>query len=173
MHSSLSIEIDAAPSLVFDLARDVDRWAELLPHYRRSEIRAHSGDTVLVQFVAVRPIGRFGLPVAWRAICWADASDAADLKLHFRHIRGVTRGMRVTWHVRPLPGEEARSSVTIEHDFRRPVPFLGPDALARIVDRFFTQQIATRTLRRFKALAESANAPLEHPQVPSATNVRT
>jgi aromatase len=158
MHSALSIEIQAAPTRVFELARDVSRWAELLPHYRRSAITGHLGDRVLAQFVALRPFGRLGIPVTWRAACWSDGGDTDDLRMHFRHVRGATRGMRVTWHIRPLHGEAARSQVTIEHDFRRPVPLLGADTVPGLVDRFFTQPIATRTLRRFKELAEAAEA---------------
>ena len=40
MHSEISIDIDARPELVFALAHDVERWADLLPHYVRSRARA-------------------------------------------------------------------------------------------------------------------------------------
>ena len=129
------------------------RWPELLPHYRRVVVRRRSGDRVLAQMVAIRPLlGRIGLPVTWRAEQWAEPDDPDDLRLRFRHVRGVTRGMDVTWHIRPSPGG---CGVTIEHTFRRPLPVLGDAALPRFVDRFFTQPIATRTLRTFKALAEA------------------
>ena len=36
MHSEIAIRIAAPPELVFALARDVERWADLLPHYSRS-----------------------------------------------------------------------------------------------------------------------------------------
>ena len=155
----MSIEVAAPGQVVFELARDVSRWAERLPHYQRSAVLASRADRVLAQFLAVRHFGPLPVPVTWRAICWSDAADTADLQLHFAHVRGETRGMRVTWHIRPLPGDAARSRVTIEHDFSRPLPLLGPEALPRLVDRFFTESIATRTLRRFRALAEGQVAP--------------
>ena len=154
----MSIDVAASGQVVFELARDVSRWTERLPHYRRSAVLASRGGRVLAQFVAVRRFGRLPVPVTWRAICWSDAADTADLQLHFAHVRGVTRGMRVTWHIRPLPGDSARSRVTIEHDFSRPLPVLGPEVLPRLVDRYFTAPIATRTLRRFRALAEGRDA---------------
>ncbi|MEA2621417.1 MAG: hypothetical protein QOH61_327 [Chloroflexota bacterium] len=174
MHSSLSIEVESAPETVFELARDVSRWPALLPHYRRAEVRARSADRVLAQFVAVRRFGRLPLPVTWRAVCWAEAEDPADLRLRFLHVRGVTRGMRVTWHIRPLPGEGPRSRVTIEHDFERGLPLLsvlGKNALPAMVDRGFTRPIATRTLRTFKALAEAETETSRHPDDRSATNL--
>jgi ribosome-associated toxin RatA of RatAB toxin-antitoxin module len=172
MHSALTIEMAARPETVFALARDVGRWSALLPHYRRSAVMARNGERVLAQFVAVRRFGSLPMPVTWRAICWSDATDGADLQLHFLHVRGVTRGMRVTWHIRPLPVEPARTRVTIEHDFRRPLPFARPDALPALVDRLFTVPIATRTLERFRALAEGDEVT-RHPSDPSRTNPST
>lgn len=151
MRTSIGIRIAAPPERVFALARDVSRWPELLPHYRRAVVHARRGDRVLVQMVALRPIGPVALPVTWRAEQWAEPDDARDLRLRFRHVRGVTRGMDVTWRVVP-DGDGCR--VTIEHDFRRPLPLLGDDFVPRAVDRFFTRPIAARTLRTFKALAE-------------------
>src|SRR3954469_3783308 len=107
--------MSADPRAVFDAARDVSQWAAQLPHYRRSEVRAQKDGRLLVQFVAVRQVfGRLGVPVTWRAICWSDERDPTDLRLHFRHVRGVTRGMRVTWHIRPATTEG--SDVTIVHE---------------------------------------------------------
>jgi ribosome-associated toxin RatA of RatAB toxin-antitoxin module len=165
------MQMEAPAEAVFELARDVSRWAEQLPHYLRSAVLARRDDRVLVQFVAVRRFGHAPVPVTWRALCWSDGTDATDLRLHFAHVRGVTRGMRVTWHIQPLPGDAARTRVTIEHDFQLPLRLLGTDALPRIVDRFFTVPIATRTLRRFRALAEGRRNTGGHPADPSATNM--
>ena len=64
MHSTIGIDIDAPPALVFALARDTERWARLLPHYPRSRavgVRRADG-TLLVDFVA-REGWRFGTRV--------------------------------------------------------------------------------------------------------------
>ena len=153
MKSSNAVRMAAAPERVFELARDVTRWPELLPHYRRVAVHRRSAGRTLAQMVAVRPFGPIALPVTWRAEQWAEPDDARDRRLRFRHVRGVTRGMDVTWHIVPDgPG----TRVTIEHEFRRALPLVGEDFLPRFVDRFFTRPIATRTLRTFKALAEDA-----------------
>lgn len=155
MNSSIGIRVAAEPRRVFDLARDVSRWAELLPHYRRVTVHGTRGDRITAQMVAVRPFrgdGGVGIPVTWRAEAWAECGDPQDLRLRFRHIRGVTRGMDVTWHIRPS-GDG--TDVLIEHRFRRGLPLIGDRLLPWFVDVFFTRPIAGRTLRRFKALAEA------------------
>ena len=148
MHSAIGIEIAARPALVFALARDVERWERLLPHYTRSravERRADGG--LVVDFVARRPlIGvlGLGLPVTWRSRTWAEPDG---LRLRFVHVAGATRGMDVTWRIEPIVGG---TRATIDHDFRPRVP-----GFAAFVDRVFTRPIAGRTLATFKALAEA------------------
>jgi aromatase len=168
MLSSLSIEVGAPPELVFRLARDVEQWALLLPHYSRSRLVREAGDgRLVVDFIARRPLVGvlgLGLPVAWRARTW---SEPDALRLRFIHVAGVTRGMDVTWRIEPAaPG----SRVTIEHIFRPYMP-----GLAAFIDRFFTRPIAGRTLATFKSLAETlAGAPLAvESGEPSTTNPRS
>ena len=148
MHSSIAIDIAAPPDLVFGLARDVERWADLLPHYVRSTARERRPDaTAVADFVARRPfvpILGIGLPVAWRSRTW---SEPEARQLRFVHVAGATRGMDVTWHIEPTA---AGCDVRIEHDFAPPFP-----GLARVVDRWFTRPIAGRTLAAFKAIAEA------------------
>lgn len=156
MRSSIGISVAAPPEHVLALARDLGAWPRLLPHYRRARVSPAGNGRVIASLVAIRPLGggaSWGIPVAWRAEQWVEDADPRDLRIRFRHLRGVTAGMDVTWHIRPTEGG---STVSIEHDFRRRLPLLGDDLLPRFVDRFFTRPIAGRTLRRFKELAEAA-----------------
>ena len=151
MLSTIAIEVAAPPGLVFTLARDVERWERLLPHYARSRALEHRQDgSLVVDFVARRPlIGLlgllgFGLPVAWRSRTW---NEPATYRLRFAHVAGATKGMDVTWRIEAVGGG---SRVSIDHDFRpRSALF------AAFVDRAFTRPIAGRTLATFKALAEA------------------
>lgn len=151
MRTEIGIDVAAPPAVVFELARDVTRWPERLPHYRRVTVQRREAGRLLAWMVAVRQVGPLPVPVTWGAECWAEGDDPADLRLRFQHVRGITRGMDVTWHIRPA---SAGSRVTIEHDFSRSLPLVGADALPAVVDRFFVRPIAGRTLARFKALAE-------------------
>lgn len=153
MRSSIGIDIDAPAELVFRLARDVERWPDLLPHYVSVRRRAapDAAGRLLVGFVARRPligVVGLGLPVAWRSLTW---SDAAGRTLHFAHRGGATNGMEVTWRIVERPGGACR--VDIEHDFRPRVP-----GWARLIDRLFTAPIAGRTLATFRAVAEAVAA---------------
>ncbi len=152
MHSDIAIDIEAPAALVFALARDVERWATLLPHYVRSHVVARRPDgSVVADFVARRPllpVLGLGLPVTWRS----RASNEPDtLRLFFVHVAGATTGMNVRWRIEPSGGGNGKGCrVTIEHDFSPRLP-----GFARFVDRAFTRPIAGRTLATFKALAEA------------------
>ena len=149
MHSEIAIDVDAPGALVFGLARDVERWATLLPHYVRSQSVARRPDgSVVADFVARRtlvPLLGIGMPVAWRSRTW---NEPPTLRLRFQHVAGATRGMDVTWRIESRGGDRCR--VTIEHDFAPRLP-----GFAWFVDRAFTRPIAGRTLATFKALAEA------------------
>lgn len=150
MHSEIGIDIDAPAELVFSLARDVERWSAILPHYVRSRaIDRDARDRPVVEFVARRPIVSvlgLGLPVAWRSRTW----DEPELRrLRFVHVAGATRGMDVTWRITDR-ADGGGCHVAISHEFAPRVP-----GFARFVDRLFTRPIAGRTLATFKALAEA------------------
>lgn len=151
MHTEISIDVAAPPRTVFELARDITRWPELLPHYRKVTVQSRDGGRVIASMSAVRPVGKAGIPVRWRSEQWSDDSNVADLQLRFLHVAGATRGMDVRWHIRPTV---AGCRVTIEHDFRRHLPFVGDDLFPRVIDRLFVRPIAGRTLASFKRLAE-------------------
>jgi len=152
VQSTIAIQMAAPPALVFALARDVERWERLLPHYARSRVVEHRAEgSRVVDFVARRPLPAFlggilglGVPVAWRARTWA---EPATLRLRFVHVAGATKGMDVTWRIEPAG---SGSNVSIDHDFR---PRFAP--FAPFVDRCFTRPIAGRTLATFKAIAEA------------------
>jgi ribosome-associated toxin RatA of RatAB toxin-antitoxin module len=153
MQTEISIEVRATPRTVFERSRDIASWPRMLPHYRKVTIRSRNGTHMTADMRAVRAIGPLAVPVGWRSEHWSDDSDPSDLQLRFVHVAGATRGMDVTWHIRPASGG---SRVTIEHDFRRHLPVLGDDIFPWVVDRFFVRPIAGRTLATFKQLAEAS-----------------
>lgn len=166
MKSEIAIDIDAEPGLVFALARDVERWSVLLPHYARSRVvdRAAEGRPV-VQFVARRPLVPvlgLALPVIWASRTW---NEPETRRLHFDHVAGATRGMRVVWRIEPRAAGGAR--VTISHEFDPPIP-----GFAWLVDQFFTRPIARRTLATFKALAEAVRDVTTSDRPPTANPSR-
>src|SRR4051812_25887674 len=176
MHSTISIDIAADPDLVYGLARDVTRWADLLPHYARSAVVRHDADGVVVcDFIARRPfvpVLGLGIHVTWRSRPW---HEPATRRLRFVHVAGATKGMDVTWTIEPraVDGRGVGTRVEIAHDFAPGIP-----GFATLVDRAFTRPIAGRTLATFRALAEalagavpgSVDVGREESDLPARTN---
>ena len=135
--------------LVFALARDVERWADLLPHYaRRERVERRADGSLVVDFIARRPLvrrPRAGLPVTWRSRTW---NEPPTRRLRFVHVAGATKGMDVTWRIearrRPAAGSPSSTTSAARPRLRR-----------RSSIAAFTRPIAGRTLATFRALAEA------------------
>jgi uncharacterized membrane protein len=143
MHTETSIIMQAAPGDIYPVAAAVERWPELLPHYRWVRVlRAYAGCR-LVEMAAHRD----GIPVRW----WAEQRlDPAVPRITFEHVRGVTAGMSVAWSFEP---GDAGTLVRIQHDFNPGWP-LGVWIAQHVIGPFFIENIAGKTLRRIKQLVE-------------------
>jgi uncharacterized membrane protein len=148
METTSSIHIRANRDVVFALAAAVERWPAILPHYRWARVVRDEGSRRVVEMAARRD----AIPVRWTAI---QELFPDERRIAFRHIGGITRGMEVAWKL--VPNQDG-VLVRIWHAFRPRWP-LVPDALVHVVvGRFFVQNIASKTLRRIKELAESGTA---------------
>ena len=129
---------------VFVLAAEVERWPELLPHYRYVR-RVPDGSARHFEMGARRgPI-----PVRWRAI---QRPLPEQRRIEFVHTGGVTRGMQVAWRFEERDGA---LDVSIEHELELGWPLIGDFAADHVVGPQFVEAIAGRTLRRVKELAEA------------------
>ena len=148
MHTENEIFIRADMAEIYQLAAPVERWPEILPHYRWVRVLADNGDRRLVEMAARRD----RIPVRWRADQWLFPEEP---RITFRHVSGVTKGMEVKWVFEPT--EQGGVRVAILHDLPRllGLPLLGDLAAHRIVGPLFVKDIAGKTLRRIKELAEA------------------
>ncbi len=148
MHANTSIDVAAPARAIYDLAQDIARWPERLPHYRSVRIL----DEQPGRRTAVMAARRGWIPVHWTTI---QRLDPAVPRIEFTHLSGWTAGMEVAWTFAPIPGG---TRVTIEHalDLRH-IPLVGPWVARRIIGDFFIQSIAGKTLARMKGLAEAAD----------------
>lgn len=145
MRAENSIVMRAPTERVFALACAVERWPELLPHYRWVRELSRDGETRVVEMAAHRD----GIPVRW----WAELRCEPDVpRITFRHVRGVTRGMQVEWSFTRVDGGVL---VRIDHELSLPWPVVGGFVADRVIGPLFISNIAGKTLRRIKELAEA------------------
>ena len=88
MHTVDQIAIGAPMDRVFQIASDVERWPEILSHYRwvRFLDRHASGGTV--EMAAWRPFGALRYPVWWVSEMTVDGRTR---EIRYRHVRGITQ----------------------------------------------------------------------------------
>src|SRR2546421_8898128 len=180
------IAIGAPLDRVFQIASDVERWPEILSHYRwvRFLDRHASGGTVAM--AAWRPFGPLRYPVWWVSEMTVDPTAG---EIRYRHVRGITTGMDVVWRFVPqaeawarrdtvlkdsalersaVPSppfrvgttEDVDTVVTIVHAWQGPAwPLIGWLAASLVIGPVFIHGIASRTLAGIKRAAERVGDP--------------
>ncbi len=145
MKSVMRVTVAAPYERVFRLAADIERWPEILPHYRYvRRLPDVKGDRQYAMGAR-----RGVIPVTWKAI---QRPLPEARRIEFEHTGGVTRGMVVAWRFEPV-GEAW--DVSIHHELDLGWPVIGGVVADRIVGPQFIDAIAGRTLRTIKRLAES------------------
>lgn len=150
------ITIQAPLDRVFALARDVERWPEILPHYRWVRVLERRADGGRVEMAAWRPFGPAPLryPTWWVSEMWVDP-DGGQPVIRYRHIDGITRGMDVRWQLTTAAGGGV--AVEIVHRWSGPAwPLVGRLAANLVIGPVFVHGIASRTLAGIRATAEAA-----------------
>lgn len=144
MRSELHEVMRAPYERIFDLASEVERWPQILPHYRYVRRLGPAGGERRFAMGARRgPI-----PVSWEAI---QRPMREDRRIEFVHTGGVTKGMWVAWR---FDDRGDAIDVSIEHRLDLGWPLIGRFAADRVIGPQFIEAIAGRTLRRIRELAE-------------------
>jgi ribosome-associated toxin RatA of RatAB toxin-antitoxin module len=146
MQSDTATLMRGPKARIVELAADVERWPEILPHYRWVTLLEGGGDRKVVEMAARR--GRF--PLRWRAVQEIDRSGLTPV-IAYRHIWGPTRGMDVAWtFMETADGLH----VAINHRFRPPWPLIGNVVADHIIGPQFIEHIAGLTLSTIKQIVE-------------------
>lgn len=146
MQSETATLMRGPKARIVELAADVERWPEILPHYRWVTLLEGGGDRKVVEMAARR--GRF--PLRWRAVQEIDRSGLTPV-IAYRHIWGPTRGMDVAWTFEETPDG---LHVAINHRFRPPWPLIGNVVADHIIGPQFIEHIAGLTLSTIKQIVE-------------------
>jgi hypothetical protein len=132
---------------IFRLAAEIERWPEILPHYRYVRRIPAGAGTRQFAMGARRGV----IPVTWAA---TQRPMAEERRIEFHHTGGVTRGMDVAWRFEPT---DDGWDVSIEHELDLRWPLIGGFVAERIIGPQFIDAIAGRTLRTIKELAEAGS----------------
>lgn len=138
---------------VFRAAADVERWPELLGHYRWVRMLDRRSDGGVVEMAAWRPFGRLNYPTWWVSEMWVDRTAPG---VRYRHVRGITAGMDVEWRLRPA---HDGTEVTIMHQWDGPRwPLIRRPAAEWVIGPVFVHGIASRTLAGIRHAVERPDA---------------
>lgn len=141
----------APPPILFQVAADVERWPEILPHYRWVRFHEKTGfGRGVVEMAAWRDfLGPLRYPTWWVSQMEADPDVPI---VRYRHVEGITRRMAVTWEFLP----EARGTrVRVVHEWEGPAwPLIGRVAARLVIGPHFVSFIARRTIAGICAEAE-------------------
>ena len=132
-----------SPEACFAVAADVERWPDILPHYRWVRFRRKDAfGQGLVEMAAWRD---FGGPLRWPTWWLSEMrSDPAVPEVRYRHVEGITAGMDVVWEFHPQGGA---TLVRIVHEWPGPRwPLIGGVAAEWVIGPRFVSAIAGRTL---------------------------
>jgi uncharacterized membrane protein len=133
----------APAELCFQIARDVERWPTILPHYRKVRFRDSDGPgRGNVEMAAWRIFaGPIRYPTWWVSEM---SSDEDALTIDYRHLEGVTAGMKVRWEILPA---DVDTLMRVSHTWDGPDwPLLQQPAWEHLIGPLFVSAIARRTL---------------------------
>lgn len=137
----------------FQVAADVERWPEILSHYRWVRFRRREGfGCGLVEMAARRMFGGVGYPVWWVSEMRADKAGPV---VRYKHVDGITRGMDVEWRFHE-EGDGTR--VEIVHDWSAGPrwPLIGRFAANRVIGPVFIHHVAGKTLEGVRKAVEAS-----------------
>ncbi len=149
MNTVDQVVIRASLDSVFTIAATVERWPDILPHYRWVRFLARRDGGGTVEMAAWRPFGPLRYPTWWVSEMTV---DRAAHEIRYRHVRGITTGMEVVWRLVP---EDVGVAVTLVHEWHGPAwPLIGSVAAHLVIGPVFIHGIASRTLAGIKREAE-------------------
>lgn len=161
MHTRNEILIRAPREPCLAAASEVERWPEILPHYRDVHFTRRDGpDRGRVRMSAYRHFGVVPWPTWWESEMAVDR-EAGEIR--YRHVAGITEGMDVLWTLEaagPSRGGVPRTRIVVLHDWDGPGwPLVGGLAARRVIGPHFIRVVADRTLAGVRRAAEARHGP--------------
>lgn len=141
-----AVSINASPSAVYAIARDVERFPDFMPEVQRITIQEQSEDRSrqVVEWVGLIPA--FKLTVKWTE---EDLWDDTELTCRFRQVKGDFTEYGGLWRFVP-DGDGTRFESEVNYELE--IPTIGP--LIRGVVRKIMQDNMERLQTAIKRRAE-------------------
>ena len=153
METNNCLTIRGDLDLIYSYAAGVERWPEILPHYRSVKVIEPGTHDRLVSMHCVRAFGPLHWPCKWRA---RQELRPEEGRILFSHVSGPARGMKVEWLLKRMPDGVL---TTIRHKLNSSRNALGRFYWERIVGPIFVSPIAEKTLVTIKSLVEAEVRP--------------
>jgi ribosome-associated toxin RatA of RatAB toxin-antitoxin module len=156
MYTIDEIEVTGPIEPCFRAGADVERWPEILPHYRWVRfLQKRDFGTGRVEMAARRNFGALGYPVWWVSEMRVEPDRPAVV---YRHVDGITAGMDVEWSFHPVADRES-TRIRIVHDWPAGPSWPVPGPLRRgiadaVIGPVFIHHVASRTLLGIKRHVE-------------------
>lgn len=144
--------VRAPADLCFRVAADVERWPDILPHYRYVRFREkRSFGHGIVEMSAWRPFpAGLKFPTWWLSEMRSEPNEPA---VYYKHIDGVTRGMDVKWELNARGNE---TFIRLFHTWDGPAwPLISGVTADWVIGPHFISAIAQRTLAGVAREAEA------------------
>lgn len=135
---------------VFRVAADVERWPDILPHYRW--VRFHEKRGFAEGIVEMSAFRDFGGPLRYPTWWTSRMEHDPDVPVvRYHHVAGVTTGMDVRWEFLPAvtavsDGRDTLVRVVHEWEDGPGWPLIGRFAANHVIGPHFVSFIAQRTL---------------------------
>lgn len=152
MHAENSILMNAPVERIFDVAADLSRWPEILPHYRWIKYLEQAPGRNVVIMAAWRNLPWLGsakIPIHWTS---EQVIDKERREIRFHHLKAFTKSMRVVWTFTPT---QDGVMVRIVHELNSKIPVLGKLLAEPVIGNFFIHYIANQTLVHMKDFMEN------------------
>ena len=146
--------VSAPVDVCFRVGADVERWPEILPHYRWVRFRQRQDfATGVVEMAAWRSFGVVNYPTWWVSKMWHDRDAPA---VYYEHVEGITSRMAVRWE---FETRGTRTLIRVVHEWEGPRwPLIGRLAANAVIGPGFISAIARRTIAGVAAEAEAQTA---------------
>jgi hypothetical protein len=143
--------VHAPADVCFQVAADVERWPDILSHYRW--VRFQKKDSLgngIVEMAAWRDFPAHLRYPTWWVSQMRSAPD--EPAVYYKHIAGITRGMNVKWE---LNARGSDTHIRLVHEWNGPDwPVIRGLAANWVIGPHFVSAIAQKTLAGVARAAE-------------------